>query len=452
MERNLGKRHDRNGRVGKLTKYAAVFACVVLCVSTAHTQVVTLQNLANYNDAIYDAKIKTPLLYAAANDMLGNPNAMLAPAVADLDRNVALVLEFDDLLANYRQFRVKFIHCDANWQKSVLNDIEFSLEFNDYPLNDYTNSGAVKVPYYHYSFQLPKLKLPGNYLAVVYTDRRPNAVVLTKRFCYYQNRIRLNASGRMAVDNAIYRTHQQLDFDIDFKNYDVVAPAEDFKIVIRQNRRWDKTLKNLRPSSLRMFESRVEYLLFDNTTTMPAGNEFRYFDGRSTFTAGNFVQAVQRSDDYNTLFVMPDGSRNRRTFMQSDDFNGGFIVDNRESGIGATEADYLKVIFTLKTPELPDRDVYVNGAFNEWLRNDLNKMTYDAATETYQAAIILKQGVINYNYGTLNPTTGEWNEVDLEGSFSETENDYEIFVYHRPPASRAELLVGYSLVEVNRRR
>ena len=451
MEPNLGKRHDRNGRTGKLTCLIAVVASLILSIETAHCQVTTLQNLTVYEDAIYDPKIKTPLLYAT-DGTLGNANAMLAPAIADLDRNVALVLEFDDLLANYRQFRVKFIHCDANWQKSVLNDIEFTLEFNDYPLNDYTNSGAVKVPYYHYSFQIPKLKLPGNYVAVVYTDRRPNAVVLTKRFCYYQNRIRLNASGRMAVDNALYRTHQQIDFDIDFKNYDVVAPAEDFKVVIRQNRRWDKVLKNLRPSSLRMFENRVEYHLFDNTTTMPAGNEFRYFDGRSTFTAGNFVQAVQRSDDYNSLFVMPDGPRNRGAYMQSDDFDGGFIIDNRESGIGATEGDYLTVVFTLKMPELADEDVFVNGGFNDWRRGGFNKMTYMNDIEAYQASIVIKQGVINYNYGVLNRASGQWSEAELEGNFSETENDYEIFVYHRPPASRAELLVGYRLVEVNRRR
>ena len=451
MERNLGKRHDRNGRISELIKLLGGLLLLFLGGASANAQVVTLQNLARFEDVVYDLNLKTPLLYANAGN-LGNPNAMLAPAVADLDQGVSLVLEFDDMLSSYRQFRVKFVHCDANWQKSVLNDIEFTLEFNDYPLNDYINSGAVKVPYYHYSFQLPKLKLPGNYLAVVYTDRRPNVVVLTKRFCYYQNRIRINGAGRMAVDNALYRTHQQIDFDIDFKNYDVVAPAEDFRVVVRQNRRWDKTTRNIRPSNLRMFESRVEYRLFDNTTAIPAGNEFRYFDGRSTFTAGNFVQAVQRLDDHNLLFVMPDRPRNRGAYLQSDDFNGGFIIDNRESGIGATEADYLTVVFTLKMPELDQKEVYVNGGFNDWRRDETNKMTYNAELEAYQASIIIKQGVINYDYSVRDLATGQYSEETLEGNYSETENDYEIFVYHRPPAARAELLVGYKLIEVNRRR
>ena len=43
-------------------------------------------------------------------------------------------------------------------------------------------------------------------------------------------------------------------------------------------------------------------------------------------------------------------------------------------------------------------------------------------------------------------------ESYIEGNFAATENDYDILIYHRPPASRADLLVGYRTVEWNRRR
>ena len=39
----------------------------------------------------------------------------------------------------------------------------------------------------------------------------------------------------------------------------------------------------------------------------------------------------------------------------------------------------------------------------------------------------------------------------IEGNFSGTENDYEVFVYHRPPAARADQLVAYRRVGVNKR-
>jgi hypothetical protein len=43
-------------------------------------------------------------------------------------------------------------------------------------------------------------------------------------------------------------------------------------------------------------------------------------------------------------------------------------------------------------------------------------------------------------------------ETYIEGSFSSTENTYEVFVYHRPPASRADQLVSYRRTSVNQRK
>ncbi len=44
------------------------------------------------------------------------------------------------------------------------------------------------------------------------------------------------------------------------------------------------------------------------------------------------------------------------------------------------------------------------------------------------------------------------NETLIEGNYSDTENDYEILVYHRPPASRADQLVGYRRIGYNKRK
>ena len=66
--------------------------------------------------------------------------------------------------------------------------------------------------------------------------------------------------------------------------------------------------------------------------------------------------------------------------------------------------------------------------------------------------MLLKQGVYNYDYvvrtGAQPPRV---DEGFIEGNYSATENTYEVFVYHRPPASRADQLVGYRRVGVNQR-
>ena len=111
------------------------------------------------------------------------------------------------------------------------------------------------------------------------------------------------------------------------------------------------------------------------------------------------------------------------------------------------------MVFTLKTPDITGGDVFVNGGFNLWQLNDRNRMTFDPALGVYRASFLLKQGVYNYDYAVL--TTGPQPRVDetyIEGSYSSTENDYEVFVYHRPPAARADQLVAYRRVGVNRRR
>jgi hypothetical protein len=95
----------------------------------------------------------------------------------------------------------------------------------------------------------------------------------------------------------------------------------------------------------------------------------------------------------------------------------------------------------------------VNGAFNFWRLDDRNRMTFDPNVGAYRAAILLKQGVYNYDYVTQaagNPT--QTDEGYIEGNYSATENDYEILVYNRPPAGRADQLVAYRRIGVNKRK
>jgi hypothetical protein len=160
---------------------------------------------------------------------------------------------------------------------------------------------------------------------------------------------------------------------------------------------------------------------------------------------------MERSDEITRLLLFPDKAR-AGSYIQIDDFNGQYIVDQTESGRGSIEADYTPVLFTLRSEEETDATFYVNGAFNLWQLNDRNRMTYNPDTKAYEAEIVIKQGVINYNYTIVTGTGKKPDEAYIEGNYGATENDYDILIYHRPPAGRADLLVGYRTVEWNRRR
>ncbi|WP_338871076.1 DUF5103 domain-containing protein [Spirosoma sp. SC4-14] len=404
-------------------------------------------------DQAYDPKLQTILLYPLVGTSLTDPSLTLNPPVISLDEQIPLQLEFDDLTANYRSFRARLVHCNADWQRSVLNDIEFTYEYNDNPITDYQVSLNTKIPYYHYRFTVPRVKLPGNYVLVVYDERNRNNIAFTRRFCTYQNKITVAAGIRFSSDPSRQFSDQQIDLSISYKGYQVISPQDDFKVVIRQNYRDDRVLRGLKPTSVQAFDQVLQYRLIDLSNNMPGGNEFRFFDTRTVLSRANYIDRIDRNADHNVAYVQVDKPRSQGAYIQSDDFNGMFVIDQRETGNGQTNADYIETVFTLKIPELPGVDVYVNGAFNFWHLNDRNRMTYDAILEAYRASIFLKQGVYNYDYAIQ--TTTDPPKVDesyIEGNYSSTENDYEVFVYHRPPAARADQLIAYQRLGVNKRK
>ena len=300
---------------------------------------------------------------------------------------------------------------------------------------------------------MPRVKLPGNYLLVVYDERNRENVIFTRRFMTYQNRLAVAADVRFSTDPSRQFTDQQIDLTIAYKGYQVISPQDDFRIVIRQNYRDDRAIRGLRPTNVRAFDQVLEYRVVDLSNTMPGGNEFRFFDIRTVLSRANYIDRIERPADRNVAYVQVDQPRSRGPYIQSDDFNGQYVIDHRETGNGATNADYIETVFTLRTPDIPNADVYVNGAFNLWRLDDRNRMAFDPALGAYRASILLKQGVYNYDYAVQ--TTGPEPRVDesyIEGSFSSTENDYEVFVYHRPPAARADQLVAYRRLGVNKRK
>ncbi len=420
-----------------------VLHCFKPCAQTIDREVVI-------DDYIYEENIKSVFLYpqSQANE---NPARLIVQPVIPLNSQTPLVLEFDDLTADFRGFRAKIIHCDAAWQQSPLSEIEYTTSYNDYPVTSYSPSFSTKVPYYHYQLEVPAVKVSGNYLLIVFSEdkRKP---VLSRKFMVYESQVRIEAAVNFANGTVERNTHQQIDFTIDHKGLQVPAPQNDLKVVIRQNFRWDNAKSGFKPSYVNSFDQSVKYQFFNLENAFHGGNEFRYFDSRTIAARGFGIYEIERLDEFTRLILTPDKPRNNeRVNFSIDDLNGRYTIDHRESGNGSVEADYTPVVFTLQMPELSEGEIYVNGGFNLWHLNDLNRMEYHDATRAYQAVILLKQGLVNYNYTLVGNQQETGNEVALEGSFSSTENDYDILVYYRAPAGRYDQLIGYTQLEWNRR-
>lgn len=390
-----------------------------------------------YEDWVYDDKIKTVRLYPATE----NPEGKMLPAVTFMNGN-SLQLEFDDLQPDRANYYVKIIHCNYDWTQSRLHDLDFLQDYNEFNINDYAYSNNTHIPYVHYRFLIPEVKLPGNYLLIVYRDGDKEDLIISNRFMVASNAVNMKYENNFGM-NTLKATNQQINFVLDYNGLDIPNPLETVHVVIRQNQRWDNAQMDIKPSFIREGNRTIEYRFFNNDNGFKAGNEFRFVDFGSLNFPGQNTGRLERDKKPYQLYVALDASRADQRYAQFRDMNGNYIVANYDTGNGETYGNYLNVIFTLQSTKPYNSKIYVAGAFNHWIKSQANEMKFNQGEYTGQ--MLLKQGFYNYGYLTENA------EESVEGNYYETENLYEIFVYNHSYYPEADLLVGYHSFRVNPR-
>jgi len=370
---------------------------------------------------------------------------LLEPSVLQFGQ-APLVLQFDDLIADRDNYYARIIHCNYDWTKSDLQDLDFMTDYNEFTINNNEFSVDTHIPYVHYWWQLPVVKLPGNYVVAVYRGGDKSDLILTKRFIVYQNQVTFSNNGNVIGPSSIANVNQQINFTIGYDNLNILNPLVDVHVVIRQNARWDNQSVDVRPSFIREIEKELDYKFFDEAQMFKGGNEFRFFDMRSLNNPGRNVGTVNKAVKPYEVYLATDKPRTNEAYGQYNDLDGMFTIDNYDYR-DLTFANYSDVIFALSSPEV-DGEVYVTGGFNYWNLLPENRMEYDAAHKLYTARIPLKQGWYDYQYLVKSKTLPTYY---FEGSHFETENFYEIFVYYKPFQPRADVLIGYLRLEKNPR-
>jgi len=416
-----------------------VFSCICLVLLSVS---LLAQKQLEFIDHAYESTIKTVQVFPDR----GNPGDMLNPAVTPLDEQ-NLVLEFDELRANRSTFYAKLIHCNYDWTKSTLSDLDFMHDYNEFNITDYSFSSNTHLPYVHYRFQIPAVKLPGNYLLIVYRDGDKSDLVISKRLMVFVSQIGFS-NDRQFMGTGSGKSIQPFNFTLNYSNVEIFNPLQSLHLVMMQNHRWDNLMYELTPTFIRENSSELEYRFFNDELSFQGNNEFRFVDFRSLNYPGQNTGNVDKSKKPFHLFVAEDRPRSEQAYAQYTDSNGNFIIDNRDTGDSKTGGNYVSVTFSLKPYRKYSNPVYVLGAFNNWELNEENEMQYNLNTASFEKTFLLKQGLYNYCYRTK---SSKMLASEIEGSHFETENYYEVLVYNSTLQSHADLLLGYFIFGINQR-
>ena len=366
----------------------------------------------------------------------------LLPPIMNLGGGNHLEIGFDEFSHEYHRYIYKVEHCNADWSPSTeIFESDYMNGFNGEPIEDYEKSFNTTVLYTHYSLRIPNenisLKLSGNYKLTVYNDEGDEPVpVLTACFSLVEPGVGIGATVSTNTDIDFNKSHQQVDFSVNYGLVKVIDPHRELKNVIMQNRRWDNCVVNPKPNI--QAANKIEFT-HNRQLIFPAGNEYHKFEILDVHIPTLNVDRMEWFDPYYHATLYPN--QTARNYLYDEDQNGAFIIRNSDDV--ATTCDYVFTHFTLKSPQLPGGEVYLNG---EWTYNRFipeYRMTYNRETQAYEATALLKQGYYNYNYLFVPDGETQGNSGRTDGNFYETENEYIILVYHRPNGGRYDKLVGY---------
>ncbi len=367
--------------------------------------------------------------------------------IIQLNSKDHLVLSFDDLGEETKNYNYTLVHCDHSWEPSDLLETEYMTGYAQNPLNNYQFSFNTKFIYTHYKLVFPnqdfQILKSGNYLIKVYEDNNKDDPVLTWPFMVYEPLVQIVPRIKYSTNSSVYKQMQEVDFSIIHPRFVIDNPIDEIKVKIMQNGRLDNQVTDLKPVFIRAGELVYDY---NRENLFEGGNEYRWLDIRSTRFAPEYIKEIVFHDPYYHFELFPASSRNDKAYFYKEDFNGKYYIEVREYDDPDIEADYVYVHFSL--PALMpyrDGDVYVLGGLTNWQLNETNKMVFNLQNMSYELTLLLKQGFYNYQYifKKHNETKGILKEI--EGSFSQAENDYRILVYYKRTGDYYDHLIGVSL-------
>jgi hypothetical protein len=371
-------------------------------------------------------------------------NDWLSMPVMTLGSSDVLNISFDELSHDYHRYIAHVEHCEADWSPSTeLFESDWLVGFNDIPIDDYEKSLNTTTLYTNYSIQFPnskcRLKMSGNYKVHILDEDNDNEEVLTVEFRVVDPRMDVGLSVTTNTDLALNGRYQQVAMTLNYNGTSVVFPDEELQIFVMQNGREDNMKENVRPNYITQKGLKWEHnrgLIFDG------GNEYHKFEVLNPSHTTMGLEHVHWDEDEGVYHVFPFRCEPQRHYLYDEDADGAFLIRNSDYYESNRLSDYVYVHYKLAPARYyADTKIVVDG---KWAVEpaDTYVMTYDESDQSYNATILQKLGYYNYQLRMLD-ADGITHPVPEEGSFYETENRYQAFVYYKRMSSRTWELVGY---------
>ncbi|WP_297510655.1 DUF5103 domain-containing protein [Flavobacterium sp.] len=350
--------------------------------------------------------------------------------------------QFDDLQGSENNYYYHITHCDYDWTQSQLSINEYLNGFNDQRIIDYMNSLNCLQIYSHYRVNFPnkftQLKVSGNYIISILNEDRE--IVFSRKFVVYESLVSAPLQVKRARNVSDVNFKHNLDFAVKSGTINFQSPLKNVKVMLLQNGRLNTAITDIKP----MYTIGNDLIYkYDVETQFWAGNEFLYFENKNIRAATNTIAKIDTNTGLYGCYLYTNTARGNQPYTYWPDKNGNFFINNVNSTLPETEADYAWIYLSLSAPSFyENKNIYITGMFNNYALNDEYKMDYNEKKGLYEKAIMVKQGFTNYCY-TIADASGKVDDANaIDGNFYQTENDYMVIVYYRENNQRYDRVIG----------
>lgn len=369
-------------------------------------------------------------------------NNISFPVVTGNDR---LIIEFDVDAVYPPELNIIFRFCDKDWKPTdnifLLNrgkDVAFILNYKSLP-------NTVKDASFHFRNAFPDrdgyvdFPFSGKWKYFIVDARNHSKILAEGRFIVItEDIVELQPSVQnKEMDDKNY-------FPIDFGNVfwvsvsfelpDGLYPNFVSHVEIIQNQKADYPYIIDRTSSnnMRIYNWDANTKFSFMARDVFPGNEYRQVDLRDINKFGSPEVQAQFEGFETTRYF-----RSGRT-----DLDGGFILTKPDDPFST----YMDVKFSIRPASIPDGDIYLVGAFNNWMVSSAFKMK--EAGGIYTTTLKLKRGIYDYQYVVASEKNNSIVNIDwlqLEGNNWGTSNEFTALLFYKDPNFGGyDRIIGYS--------